>query len=60
MMFEITILQRRRDSYEKVYKDPEAEILLINASITTLKDSGELDNYDNGDGDDIGDLTGNN
>ncbi len=45
---------------KKFYKDPEAEILLINASITTLTDSGELDNYDNGDGDDIGDLTGNN
>ena len=45
---------------KKFYKDPEAEILLINASITTLKDSGELDNYDNGDGDDIGDLIDNN
>lgn len=45
---------------KKFYKDPEAEILLINASITTLKDSGELDNYDNGDGDNIGDLIGNN
>ncbi len=44
---------------KKFYKDPEAEILLINASITTLKDSGELDNYDNGDGDDIDDLTNN-
>ena len=44
---------------KKFYKDPEAEILLINAS-TTLTDSGELDNYDNGDGDDIGDLIGNN
>ena len=41
---------------KKFYKDPEAEILLINASITTLTDSGELDNYDNGDGDQIGDL----
>ncbi len=45
---------------KKFYKDPEAEILLINASITTLTDSGELDNYDNGEGIDIGDLTGNN
>ena len=45
---------------KKFYKDPEAEILLINASITTLTDSGELDNYDNGDGDNIGDLIGNN
>ncbi len=41
---------------KKFYNDPEAEILLINASITTLKDSGELDNYDDGDGDDINDL----
>lgn len=41
---------------KKIYKEPEAEILLINASITTLTDSGELDNYDNGDGDQIGDL----
>ena len=45
---------------KKFYKDPEAEILLINASITTLTDSGELDNYDDGDGDDIGDLINNN
>ena len=45
---------------KKFYKDPEAEILLINASITTLKDSGELDNYDDGDGDKIGDLIGHN
>ena len=44
---------------KKFYKDPEAEILLINASITTLTDSGELDNYDNGDGDDIDDLINN-
>lgn len=44
---------------KKFYKDPEAEILLINASITTLKDSGELNNYDDGDGDDIGDLINN-
>ena len=44
---------------KKFYKDPEAEILLINASITTLTDSGELDNYDNGDGDDIGSLINN-
>lgn len=44
---------------KKFYKDPEAEILLINASITTLTDSGELDDYDNGDGDDIDDLINN-
>lgn len=44
---------------KKFYKDPEAEILLINASITTFKDSGELDNYDDGDGDDIDDLINN-
>ncbi|MBP5772894.1 MAG: hypothetical protein J6W35_02365 [Eubacterium sp.] len=44
---------------KKFYKDPEAEILLIDASITTLNDSGELDNWDDGDGDDIGDLINN-
>jgi hypothetical protein len=41
---------------KKFYKDPEAEILLIDASITTLKDSGELDDFKDGDGDDINDL----
>lgn len=44
---------------KKFYKDPEAEILLIDASITTLNDSGDLDNWDDGDGDDIGDLINN-
>ena len=44
---------------KKFYKDPEAEILLIDASITTLNDSGELDDFNKGDGDDIGSLIGN-
>ena len=43
---------------KKYYKDPEAEILLIDASITTFDESGELDNFGKGDGDDIGDLIG--
>ncbi|MBR2190465.1 MAG: hypothetical protein IJ883_02330 [Eubacterium sp.] len=41
---------------KKFYKDPEAEILLIDASITTLNNSGELDDFKDGDGDDINDL----
>ena len=45
---------------KKFYKDPEAEVLMIDASITTLKNSGELDDFNKGDGDDIGDLTGGN
>ncbi len=43
----------------KKYKDPMAELLEIDASILTLTDSGELDNFDDGDGDDINDLLGN-
>ena len=44
---------------KKFYNDPEAEILIIEASIKTITVSDELDNYDNGDGDDINDLIGN-
>lgn len=43
---------------KKFYKDPEAEVLMIDASITTLKNSGELDDFGKGDGDDIGELIG--
>ena len=46
---------------KKFYKDPEAEILEIDASIATgLNDSGELDgdDYNKGDGIGIGGLTG--
>ncbi len=45
---------------KKFYKDPEAEILMIDASIATLNNSGELDGFDKGDGDDIGNLIGGN
>ena len=45
---------------KKFYKDPEAEILVIDASVATgLNDSGELDDFGKGDGDDIGSLIGN-
>ncbi len=45
---------------KKFYKDPEAEILILEASVSTYIKSGELDgdNFDNGDGEDIGSLLG--
>ena len=43
---------------KKFYKDPEAEILLIDASIATedFSESGELDDFNKGDGEGIGGL----
>ena len=43
---------------KKFYTDPEAEILLIDASVLTeeFDESDELKNYGDGDGDDVGNL----
>ena len=40
----------------KKYKDPMAELIEIDASILTLNDSGELDDFGKGSGDTIDDL----
>lgn len=44
---------------KKIYNDPEAEILILEASVSTYTKSSELDDFDKGDGDDIGGLLGN-
>ena len=41
---------------KKFYNDPMAELIKIDQSILTLNDSGELDDFNKGDGDDIGNL----
>ena len=45
---------------KKFYKDPEAEILILEASVSTYTKSGEMngDNFDDSDSDDIGSLLG--
>lgn len=40
----------------KFYEDPDVEVIEFDALIATLNNSGELDDFGDGDGDDIGDL----